>query len=77
MKVRSLDLIQSGASSVVEFEERNDAPAALLRKLYPLVPPVRWLLRIALERHQSSAQRLGRDRADSQTLLRPEGVDPK
>jgi DMSO/TMAO reductase YedYZ molybdopterin-dependent catalytic subunit len=37
----------------VALEERGLAPAWLLRRVYPaLVPPIRWLFRIALERHQ-------------------------
>ena len=42
----------------VEFEERGNLPAGLLRRIYPpLVPPIRWLFRFALERHQRRAVR--------------------
>jgi DMSO/TMAO reductase YedYZ molybdopterin-dependent catalytic subunit len=37
----------------VALEERGRMPAWLLRRAYPaLIPPIRWLFRIALERHQ-------------------------
>jgi hypothetical protein len=37
----------------VALEERGNLPAWLLRRVYPtLVPPIRWLFRVALERHQ-------------------------
>ena len=41
------------ARARVALEERGRMPAWLLRRIYPaLVPPVRWLFRIALERHR-------------------------
>jgi DMSO/TMAO reductase YedYZ molybdopterin-dependent catalytic subunit len=37
----------------VALEERGNLPTWLLRRIYPtLVPPIRWLFRVALERHQ-------------------------
>jgi DMSO/TMAO reductase YedYZ molybdopterin-dependent catalytic subunit len=36
----------------VDLEERGNLPAWLLRRIYPtLIPPIRWLFRVALERH--------------------------
>lgn len=38
----------------VALEERGRMPAWVLRRVYPaLVPPIRWLFRVALERHQA------------------------
>lgn len=38
----------------VALEERGRMPAWLLRMVYPaLIPPIRWLFRVALARHQS------------------------
>ena len=37
----------------VDLEERGNLPAGLLRRVYPtLVPPIRWLFRVALARHE-------------------------
>jgi DMSO/TMAO reductase YedYZ molybdopterin-dependent catalytic subunit len=36
----------------VDLEERGNLPAWLLRRAYPtLIPPIRWLFRVALARH--------------------------
>lgn len=42
----------------VALEERGNLPASLLRRLYPtLVPPIRWLFRVSLERHERQRAR--------------------
>jgi DMSO/TMAO reductase YedYZ molybdopterin-dependent catalytic subunit len=48
----------------VALEERGRMPAWLLRRVYPtLVPPIRWLFRVALERHCRRSAPLRRDGA--------------